>query len=164
MRYLAFFILTLLLWSCTSPSNPIDLEVEKTALEAAAKKYYQLMNDNDWASLEAIYSKSGKLIPDGKNIITGEEGIKGFVDGFKVRQNFSVRFEDLDVNMAASGDMGYSIATVTTTFQDTLGNDYGGANRDLHIWKKEAGEWKVTVDIWNTPAPAETPLEAVDSE
>lgn len=154
MKHLTLILLAFLFYNCTPQPASIDLEAEKASLTTSAKKYYQLMNDNNWEGLEAIYSASGKLIPDKKDIISGEDGIQSFVDGFKSRVNFKVSYEGLEVSIAGSGDMGYSIATVTTTFQDSLGNDFGGANRDLHIWKKENGTWKVVVDIWNIPAPA----------
>jgi ketosteroid isomerase-like protein len=155
MKYLSLVFFTFVLWNCTPPTESIDLEAEKAALTTAAQNYYQLMNDHNWEGLEAIYSPSGKLIPDQKDVISGEKGIQSFVDGFKSRVNFKVSYEDLEVSLADSGDMGYSIASVTTTFQDSLGNDFGGVNRDLHIWKKENGEWKVVIDIWNSPTPLE---------
>lgn len=155
MKHLSFSLFVLFFWNCSPQPQTIDLEAEKASLQTAAQNYYQLMNEHDWEGLEAIYSYSGKLIPDRKDVISGQAGIQGFVDGFKSRVNFEVRYENLEVQMATNADMGYSIAVVTTTFQDSLGKDYGGVNRDLHIWKKENGDWKIIVDTWNTPAPSE---------
>lgn len=97
----------------------------------------------------SVYSSDAKLIPNNNHIITGEEGVADFINKFKTRRNFQVRYEDLDISLSEGGDMGYSIATVFASFQDTSGNQVNGTNRDLHIWKKENDEWKIMVDMWN---------------
>jgi hypothetical protein len=76
MKYLSLVFFTFVLWNCTPPTESIDLEAEKAALTTAAQNYYQLMNDHNWEGLEAIYSPSGKLIPDQKDVISGEKAFK----------------------------------------------------------------------------------------
>ncbi len=163
MKYL-YVLLILFLLSCTPQSESIDLEAETATLHAASERYYEFMNDNNWQGLEEIYSASGKIIPSNKDIITGEEGIKNFVDAFKSRVNFKVSYKNHEISMGAGADLGYSVAIVSTTFQDSLGNEFGGVNRDLHIWKKENGVWKVLIDIWNIPATDVSDSNTADND
>ena len=37
------------------------------------------------------------------------------------------------------------------------GNDVSMNVRDFHVWIKENNEWKLVIDMWNSPAQPETP-------
>ena len=72
---------------------------------------------------------------------------------FQELSNFQASFEESEVEIAASGDMGYSLTSGVLSFQDADGNPVSEAVRDFHHWKKEDGKWKIAVDIWNAPPP-----------
>ena len=62
------------------------------------------------------------------------------------------------VEVAKSGDLGYSTGTNTITMNDEKGKPVTTKGKYATIWKKMAdGSWKVIVDIANDDGPAKPP-------
>ncbi len=55
--------------------------------------------------------------------------------------------------VAASGDMGYTIAKGVVRFEGPDGNPATDRFRDFHLWKTQGGERKIAIDIWSPELP-----------
>ena len=65
-----------------------------------------------------------------------------------------MNFDQPQVVVAASGDLGYTYAEGEVTLDGPDGETITEVIRDFHVWTKDAdGEWRVAVDIWNSPNP-----------
>lgn len=64
-----------------------------------------------------------------------------------------LRFESLEVRVSGAGDMAFSRGTYYLTLETPAGpiRDEGSY---LEIWEKVNGEWRITVDIYNSDRPA----------
>ena len=65
----------------------------------------------------------------------------------------SVSFSNMNVDIAASGDMGYTLADAVVTVDGPDGQPIEDKIRDFHLWKKQDGQWKIAIDIWNSENP-----------
>jgi ketosteroid isomerase-like protein len=62
------------------------------------------------------------------------------------------------VEVARSGDLGYSQGTYDLTFNDPSGKPMTDRGKYLEVWKKQAdGSWKCAVDTFNSDLPAAPP-------
>jgi ketosteroid isomerase-like protein len=58
------------------------------------------------------------------------------------------------VEVAQSGDIGYTSGTYEFTMNDASGKPVNERGKYLEVWKKQAdGKWKCVMDIWNSDLP-----------
>jgi hypothetical protein len=51
--------------------------------------------------------------------------------------------------------MGYTLADAVVTVDGPNGQPIEDKIRDFHLWKKQDGQWKIAIDIWNSDVPVE---------
>ncbi len=149
-----------LLLGCDQTS--VDLNAAQAELRAAADAYHEAAESVDVENLVALYTTDGLILPPNAAKEEGLEGVRGFADAFTQTPGFSVQFADMSVEVAASGDMGYSLANAVISVDGPNGEPVEDRVRDFHLWKKQDGTWKVAIDIWNSELPlpeADDPLE-----
>ena len=142
---------SVLLCACTQSS--VDLGAEQAALRAAADAYHEAAQMVDIDSLVDLYTDDGLMLPPNAAAEEGLEDVRNFATAFTQTPGFEIRFDDVRVEVAASGDMGYTIANAVVSIDGPDGEPVQDQFRDFHLWKKQDGEWKVAIDIWNSENP-----------
>jgi ketosteroid isomerase-like protein len=87
-------------------------------------------------------------------LVEGLAGVREYRFGFIETPGVSLDFELVRVEVAASGDMGWSFAVGDITID--RGDEEPGRDvvRDFHTWRRQPdGSWKVVVDMWNSGMP-----------
>ena len=149
MIYVAFS--TVFLSACTQSS--VDVEAEQAALRAAADAYHEAAQTVDIDSVVDLYTNDGLILPPNAAEEEGLEDVRNFATAFTQTPGWGIRFDDVRVEVAASGDMGYTLANAVVTIEGPDGEPVEDQVRDFHLWKKQDGEWKVAIDIWNSENP-----------
>lgn len=140
-------------FGCTQ--SDVDLAAERDALRAAAEAYHAAGSQMDADAFAASYTSNATLLAPYAPAASGTAGARAIVTDFAESGGSSITFSDMQVSVAESGDMGYTLANVTVVMKDDAGRELQETARDFHLWRKEDGEWKIAVDIWNAEAPAE---------
>ena len=154
MKYTTMICITFssaLLCGCTQSS--VDIEAEQAALLAAADAYHEAGHREDFGSMTDFYADDGLILPPNEQEEKGLQGVRNFFASTAEIPGIGVRFDDVRVGVAASGDMGYTLADVEISFEGPDGEVVEDKDRDFHLWKKQDGEWKIAVDIWNSELP-----------
>ena len=149
----------ILLCACTQ--SKVDVTAERTALRAAADAYHEAGEGLDADGFASYYASNGLILPPNEPAVTGRDGAHGFFTSFADTPGASVSFSNMNVEVAASGDMGYTLADAAVTVDGPDGQPIEEKIRDFHLWMKKKGEWKISVDIWNAEGPM--PGGAVDT-
>lgn len=166
MKYTRMICITfssVLLGACVPPS--VDVEAERASLRAAADAYHEAARTTDMDSFVGLYTNDGVMLPPNAADEVGLQSVRNYATAFTQLPGFSIRFENVRVGVAASGDIGYTLANTVINVDGPDGNPVEDRGRDFHLWKKQDGEWKVAIDIWNSELPlpgaaaAATPLE-----
>ncbi len=147
-----------LLCACAPPQSSVDLGAEQADLRAAADAYHEAGQTVDIDSLIDLYTNDALILPPNAAEEKGLQGVRSFIDGFSQTPGFAIRFDDMTVEVAASGDMGYTLADAVISVEGPDGEPVRDRIRDFHLWKKQDGKWKVAIDISNS----EIPLPGVD--
>ncbi len=140
-----------LLGACTQPG--VDLDAERESLRAAADAYHEAGQAFDVDGFVGFYANDGLMLPPNAARETGHEGVRNFFSAFTEMPDANVSFSEPMIDVAASGDMGYSLADATVSFAGPDGELVEETGPDFHLWKKQNGQWKIAVDIWNSEAP-----------
>ena len=148
---------SVLLGACVPPS--VDLEAEQAALRAAADAYHEAAQRGDFGSMVEFYANDGLIMPPNAAEEEGLQGARNFVAVIAEIPGLRLHFADVRVEVAASGDMGYTLADIEISVEGPDGEPAEDKERDFHLWKKQDGEWKIAIDIWNSelPLPGATP-------
>ncbi len=142
---------SVLLCACTQSS--VDLGAEQAALRAAADAYHEAAQTADIDSLVDLYTNDGLILPPNAQEEKGLEGARNFFAAVAEIPGFRARFDNVRVGVAASGDMGYTLADIEISVEGPDGEPAEDNERDFHLWKKQDGEWKIAIDIWNSELP-----------
>jgi ketosteroid isomerase-like protein len=131
----------------------VDIEAETAALHAAADAYHAAGSAKDVDSVVSRYTSDSVTLPPNSVAFHGLEGMREFATAFTQLSGFSMSFGDMVVEVGAGGDMGYTLVDTIIRFDDAGGNPVVDRVRDFHLWRKDGGEWKIAVDIWNSEPP-----------
>jgi ketosteroid isomerase-like protein len=147
-KFLSLVVVGVLSTSC---AQTVDVEKEKTALMAA---------DAEWAKTTGDADKfTSYFAPDGTMAMTGAPGMKP--DAIKTSftamtkaPGFSLTWTAKRADVAASGDLGYTVGTYTMKIPNANGVLVTDNGKYQTTWKKINGAWKVVEDTATSDIPA----------
>lgn len=131
----------------------VDIEAETAALHAAADAYHAAGSAKDIDAVVSGYTSDSVTLPPNAASVHGLEGMREFATAFTQLPGFSMTFGETVAHVGAGGDMGYTLVDSVIRFDGPDGNQVEDRLRDFHLWRKDGGEWKVAVDIWNSELP-----------
>lgn len=149
---LATFLLTLpviLFVSCERA--PEDTAEVRQAIEAIGKQFTDAYNRGDAAAMAATYTEEARVLPPNGPMIVGREAIQNFWQGGIDAGVSDVQLTTLEVGVAR--DLAYVMDEYASTIQPEEGEAIRDQGKSVVIFKRENGEWKVAVDIWNSSMP-----------
>lgn len=140
--------------ACSPPEVMVDMEAEVASLTAAAQAYHDGAATMDLESIQALHSHDAVIYAPDTPTVDTWEGVQEFMAGFEAAPGIQVELELTDVVVSAGGTMGYSVGVGSITMDGPEGERIVEYTRDVHVWTKNAdGEWKLVLDVWNSPVP-----------
>jgi ketosteroid isomerase-like protein len=102
-----------------------------------------------------FFAEDGAMIRSA-GTVTGRAAIREEMSKAFADTAFSLRWEPLQSDVGATGDLGYTNGRYEARFRDAKANAAMRTGRYLTVWKKQAdGSWKVVRDIGvQDPPPA----------
>lgn len=154
LSFLALCCCTILMLQC-KPSGP-DADMLKAEEEAIRNA------DMEWSNSAkqvdghlSFFTEDAMVLAPNEASVSGKEAIGKILDEYHAMPGFSITWSPSDVEVASSGDLGYSIGTYNLSINDSLGSPMTDRGKYLTVWKKQAdGTWKVAVDMFNSDLPA----------
>jgi ketosteroid isomerase-like protein/quercetin dioxygenase-like cupin family protein len=148
-RSITVVIAALALSAC---SQSVNVEQEKAALMQA---------DADWAKgAKNVDTFVSFLAPDatlalaGAPAMKGESTIRGAFGPMMQAPGFDLTWQATRAEVAASGDLGYTVGTYTLKTNNMNGVPVTEKGKTQTTWKKINGAWKVIEDTATSDAPA----------
>jgi uncharacterized protein (TIGR02246 family) len=153
---------SIVLWTlgCTSAPPPV---VDTREADIKAIKDADAAEANDFAAkafgkLASYYADDAVLMTPGAPAAVGKDAIQG-MSKMLTDADVDLKFASTKVDVAKSGDIGYSQGSYTMAMTDTKTKRRTMEKGNyLTIYKKQTdGSWKIVQDI-NTPDSAPTPV------
>jgi len=138
---------------CVSDSRPaVDLGAEARAIRDLDAGLSEAAQNRDAAAFGAFFAEDAVQLPPGSPPLRGRAAIRESAAGL-LGTGADLRFESLEVRISGSGDMAFSRGRYYLTLQTPQGpiQDEGSY---LEVWEKAGGEWRITIDIYNSDLPA----------
>jgi len=154
----AAFALAVILAGCKQappPPAPDTHDADVKAIRDVETAWDQAFATKDVDKVGAFYADDASLFLPDAPVVNGIAAIKAADKPFLSDKNFSLTCASDKVDVAKSGDFGYSQGSLTQTMTDpktkkvlTVKGKY------VTVFKKQAdGGWKAVADIWNEDAP-----------
>lgn len=125
---------------------------EKQKIEALLSEYKKSLNTSDAKLAQSLYTKDGVFMPTEAPSGIGSEGIlKSYEYVFsQIQLNIEFFIEEIQIE----GDMAFAVTSSkgTTTIHAT-GDTFPEANRELFVFEKVNGEWKIARYMFNKTEP-----------
>jgi uncharacterized protein (TIGR02246 family) len=128
------------------------MEKIRNAINSANQQFMNAFSRGDAAAIAALYTEDAKLLPPDNQMMSGTEAIKAFWEGAMSMGIKEVMLDTIDVE--ARDDLAYEVGKATLTIQPSGAQSMTVTAKYLVVWKNQAGDWKLHVDIWNANASA----------
>lgn len=150
MRTLTFFVVAaaVVVASC---ARTVNVEQEKAALLAADQQWSTTTKDLD--KFVASFIPEGTMAFHGAPRIEGQGAIREAVGAMSKAPGFNLTWKATRAEVAASGDLGYTVGTYEMTMNNAAGLPATEKGKFVTTWKKVNGTWKVADDIGNSDGP-----------
>ena len=127
-----------------SVSNKVREEIA-----AANERFMATYKRGDAAGVAALYTENGQVLPPDGDFVTGREALRKYWQGALDQGIKESRLEITEVE--DHGDTAIEISRYTLVGE---GGRVLGKGKYIVIWKRQAGQWKLHRDIFNSNAPA----------
>ena len=156
-RTLLLISTCLLLVACSQNSvTPAgSREADVNSLRAAQQAAIQAFASKSADRMVSAYATDASLMFTNSPILRGED-LKTAIRSLAADPNFSMQFTTDKVEVAKSGEIGYTRGSYTMTMSDpTAKKTLCEKGKYVSIYAKQAdGSWKMIEDISNADAPA----------
>lgn len=125
---------------------------EKQNIEALLSEYQKSLNTSDAILAHSLYTKDGIFMPTEAPSGIGWEGIlKSYEYVFsQIQLNIEFFIEEIEVE----GNMAFAVTSSKgTTLIRATGDTVPEANRELFVFEKVNGEWKIARYMFNKTQP-----------
>jgi len=118
----------------------------RNTIEAANKKFVETFRRGDAARIADMYAEGARVMPPNSPMVQGRQRIQelwqSLIDtGAKFKLNTS--------DAEAQGNAIYEVGTYELIFP----NNKRDAGKYVVVWRRQKGDWKLAVDIWNSNMP-----------
>lgn len=125
---------------------------EKQKIEELLNEYQKSLNTSDAKLAQSLYIKDGIFMPTEAPSGIGSEGIlKSYEFVFsQIQLNIEFFIEEIQVE----GNMGFAVTSSKgTTLIHATGDTIPESNRELFVFEKVNGEWKIARYMFNKTEP-----------
>jgi uncharacterized protein (TIGR02246 family) len=137
-------------------------EADAKALRGVEAQWNQDYAGKDAAKLAAYYADDAVLMAPGMAAAKGKDEIRKELTEMVADPALSLKFQAARVEVARSGDIGYSQGSYTLTVTDPVSkqviHDHGNYVTTYH--KQPDGTWKAVADIATSEVPPPAPPAA----
>ena len=125
---------------------------EKQQIEALLSTYKKALNTSDAKLAQSLYTKDGVFMPtEAPSGIGSENILKSYEYVFsQIQLNIEFFIEEIEVE----GNMAFAVTSSKgTTLIHATGDTIPEANRELFVFEKVNGEWKIARYMFNKTEP-----------
>ena len=135
-----------------STDSNVSVRSDDRALSELLTRYFKALNTSDPELAVSCYTADGMLMAQALATSTGSELVSSY-HGFFAARDYDITFE-IDELVVVSDTLAYAIthtAGMLTRMED--GARSRGANREMFIFRREDGEWRIARYIFNNDTP-----------
>jgi ketosteroid isomerase-like protein len=127
----------------------VAAESDVQAIEDTYRAWVQASNDRDILKWSSFLADDPYFLPADVPPLIGKEAVLAYYEKAFADPEFALDCEQLEVEVADSGDMAWSRGVCHATFSLSDGSPGKGTSRWLKVWTKTPdGSWKGRINAW----------------
>ena len=145
--------------ACTQAPPPDTHDADVQSLKDAEAAWAKVMAAKDFEKTVSYYADDASVLMPNAPAINGKDAIRAAFKPVFDDPNFAMTFQGSRIEVAKSGDLGYTQGayTMTTTDPKTK-KPVTDKGKYLTAYKKQAdGTWKAVADMTSSDAPLPVP-------
>jgi uncharacterized protein (TIGR02246 family) len=143
----------------TPPPAPDTHDADVKAITDTEVQANQAWAAKDLEKAMAFYADDAVLMTPGSEAVNGKDAVRASMKDMMADPALSLTFQSSKVDVAKSGDLGYTVGTYKLTVTDPIThkpiNDHG--NYVTTFRKQADGSWKAVADIASSAVPPPAP-------
>jgi len=142
---LVFFLLII---GCQCPNKEVSIEKWKNEIVAAEKAFSKMAGEEGVPKAFLTFAAEDAVLLRNNAIIKGKVSIKeNFLKQSGVWDNAQLTWNPTFVDVATSGDLGYTYGSFVFTARDSIGNLVSSEGIFHTVWKRQPdGTWRFVWD------------------
>ena len=153
-RTISLCCLALFALQCSQPVSDTRA-ADEDAIRQADMNWAKTVDAKQIDAFVEFVLDSAVVLGPNAPITLGKEAIRRIFAGAFAMPGYACKWQPAKVEVARSGDLGYSRGTYELSINDAKGNPITDRGKYATVWKKQAdGSWKVALDMFNTDLPA----------
>lgn len=120
---------------------------EIKAILQKVTQFSQQVMASDYDQIAAAYTQDAKIFPGGSDIIEGQAPIRKY---WVLPTDMEISYHKVSPQeIKIIGEEAYDYGYYEGKTRMENGEESSWKGKYVIVWKKEAGEWKIYLDIWN---------------
>jgi ketosteroid isomerase-like protein len=137
------------------PAKPAANRVEEEkALREADVAWSASAEKKDLEALVGFVTDDTAQLPPNAPVAKGKEAVRKEWSNILALKDSAVKWEPNMVQVADSGELGYTSGTYTLSFTDPKAGKVEDKGKYLEVWKKVDGKWKCHLDMYSSDMAA----------
>ncbi len=146
---------------CAPAPAPDTRVADEAALRAADAAFSKASESRSLDRIAAYFADDATLLPPNSPMLSSHDAIRKMFGDMLAMPGFLLTWQATKVEVAKSGDVGFSLGTFTMAMTGPDGKPAADHGKYATVWRKQAdGNWKVIVDMFNSDTPAPPPPAA----
>jgi ketosteroid isomerase-like protein len=148
-------VVMMIITACQLKTASVDIQAEADAIRKLETEWTVINQTKDINKNMDMYASEAVFMMPNEPIYIGIETIRKkiesmFADSTTLWETYTWTSDKIEVS--SPGDLAYVRGTSRTSIKtpNGLGEDVG---KGIDVWKKENGEWKCVLSIWNSDKP-----------
>jgi uncharacterized protein (TIGR02246 family) len=145
--------------ACTQAPPPDTHAADVQALKDTEAAWSKVMAAKDFEKFISYYADDASVLMPNAPAFNGKDAIRAAFKPLFDDPNFAMNFQGSRIEVAKSGDLGYTQGTYTVTMTDPkTKKPVTDKGKYLTAYKKQAdGTWKAVADMSSSDMPLPTP-------
>jgi ketosteroid isomerase-like protein len=137
-------------------SATANQDTEEAALRAADLGWSEAASRKDLDAIVSFMADDGETLPPNEPAARGRDAVRAGWEALINLPNVELRWQPARVEVAESGEMGFTSGTYTLSFTGPDGRPVRDRGKYLEVWKKVDGRWKCLLDAYSSDIPLPT--------
>jgi ketosteroid isomerase-like protein len=137
------------------PPTAMEIDQARESLLRQDQRFAKVAYEEGIAeAYRRFMAEDSVQLPDGGLAIGGRDAIYKQMLAQTENTDFAISWEVLEVDVAASGELGYTWGIYYFEALDELGAPFIAEGKYVYLWRNNNGRWELILDITNQTEPA----------